>query len=93
MKALRQSGKRFIGGVLVCAILALPVLTPAAAQAGSSGLTSAHSVTTLHPVPKRCQWIVNEIDSISPADFPNLQAYQTAMRSLLTQLRACEARH
>ena len=93
MKAVRQSGKRFLGGVLVSVFLALPALAPVAAHAGSLSPAITHGTTTLNPVPRRCQWIVNEIDNLCPCDFRTPQAYQAALRALLSQLHSCEAQH
>jgi hypothetical protein len=95
MKALRSSGKRFIGGLLVCGCLALPALAPVAAHAGSLTSVTAAGGTTMGTMHKRnpCQSIQAQIDNLSPADFLNMQEYLAAMRSLLAQLHACELRH
>jgi hypothetical protein len=93
MKAIRQSGKRFLTGLAVAGCVAAAVVTPLAAHAASLRPTTAHSATTLYRVPKRCQWILNELGSLSPADFPSIQAYQAAVRGLMAELRACEAKY
>jgi hypothetical protein len=93
MKATSQSGKRFLGSLVVAGAVTLAAVMPMAAHAASLGHATTHGATTLHRVPKRCQWIVNELDNLSPADFPSLQAYQAAVRALLAQLRACEAKY
>jgi hypothetical protein len=93
MKAYPHSGKRFLGGLIVAGCVAAAAVTPMAAHAASPGAATRHGAATLYRVPKRCQWILNDLANLSPADFPSLQAYQTAVRGLLAQLRACEAKY
>ncbi len=84
MKAFRQSGKRILGGVVVSTVLVLAAVAPTATHAAAS----AH--TTALGIPKRCQPIMSEIQNLSPADFPNQQAFQNALRALMSELHACE---
>ena len=95
MKARRHVGTRFLGGLVICSCLALPVLAPVAAQAGSLGSAVAASGPTADTMHKHnpCQSIQAQLDSLSPADFLTMQGYLAAVRSLLAQLHACEQKH
>jgi hypothetical protein len=92
MKAFGQSGKRFFGGILVCGCVAFSCLTPLAAHAASPGSLTTQRTTTLSSIPKRCRYIENELSNLSPADFLNQQAFIAAVRALMAELHACEAK-
>jgi hypothetical protein len=86
MKVGRFS-KRVLGGAMICAALAAPTVAPVATHAASRAMTRGSGI------PKQCVYIEQEINNLNPTDFPNLQAFQNVLRSLLTQLQACEAHY
>ena len=57
------------------------------------GVTPCAEHSTALGIPKRCQPIMSVIQNLSPADFPNQQGFQNALRALMTQLHACEQRY
>jgi hypothetical protein len=45
------------------------------------------------PDPDPCQPIRDQLENLSPADFPTLAAYQAALRALAKELLACEKKY
>ena len=45
------------------------------------------------PVPDPCATLREELASLSPADFPNIKAYEAAVRAMAGEVRACEEKY
>lgn len=45
------------------------------------------------PVPDPCQSIRDQLDNLSPGDFPTPAAYKAALEALVKQLRLCEEKY
>ena len=75
---LQFGGDGSIGG----AVLTVP----------SSGSTASIAFYGI-PVPDPCEGVRQDLDNLSPGDFPTLAAYQAARRALTGQLLACERKY